>query len=62
MKGRFRNTQTGKIELLHTLNASGLAIGRTMVAIMENFQEQDGSIKLPEILWKYMDGECVVCK
>ena len=57
MQARWRNTQTGKIELLHTLNGSGLAVGRTLVAIMENYQDASGNIQLPQALWKYMDGE-----
>ena len=57
MKARFRNEQTGKPELLHTLNGSGLAVGRTLIAIMENFQDENGNIHLPEVLWDYMDGE-----
>jgi seryl-tRNA synthetase len=60
MQARFRNAQTGKIELLHTLNGSGLAIGRTMVAIMENFQDADGHIQLPEVLWEYMGCEKIL--
>ncbi|HBC72001.1 MAG TPA: serine--tRNA ligase [Coxiellaceae bacterium] len=57
MKARFRDMQTGKVELLHTLNASGLALPRTIVAIMENYQDAKGNIHLPEVLWEYMDGE-----
>ena len=57
MKARFRNEQASKPELLHTLNGSGLAVGRTMIAIMENFQDEKGDIHLPEVLWNYMDGE-----
>lgn len=57
MKSRFRNQKTGKPELLHTLNGSGLALGRTLIAVMENFQDKDGNINLPEVLWGYMDGE-----
>lgn len=56
MKSRWRNPETGKPELLHTLNGSGLAIGRTLVAIMENFQNADGSIDVPEPLQVYMSG------
>ena len=56
MKARYRCTDTGKPELLHTLNGSGLAIGRTLVAIMENYQQADGSILIPEVLQPYMDG------
>ena len=55
MQARFRNTQ-GKPELLHTLNGSGLAVGRTLVAILENYQQADGSINVPEALWAYMGG------
>lgn len=56
MKARFRNPETGKPELLHTLNGSGLAIGRTLLAIMENYQQEDGSILIPEVLKPYMGG------
>ena len=45
-----------KPELLHTLNGSGLAVGRTLVAILENYQQADGSIAVPEALWPYMGG------
>jgi seryl-tRNA synthetase len=55
MQARFRNAQ-GKPELLHTLNGSGLAVGRTLVAILENYQQADGSIDVPEALWPYMGG------
>lgn len=57
MQARFRSTQTGKVELLHTLNGTGLAIGRVLVAILENYQDETGHINLPEVLWEYMDGE-----
>lgn len=56
MKARYRNPETGKPELLHTLNGSGLAVGRTLVAIMENYQRADGSIEVPEALRPYMGG------
>jgi len=56
MKARFRNAETGKPELLHTLNGSGLAIGRTLLAIMENYQNSDGSVTVPEALKPYMGG------
>lgn len=52
---RFRNSQ-GKAEYAHTLNGSGLAVGRTLVAILENYQQADGSIKIPEVLVPYMGG------
>lgn len=56
MQARFRNPETNKTELLHTLNGSGLAVGRTLVAIVENYQEADGSIRIPEVLQTYMGG------
>ena len=55
MQARFRNAQ-GKPELLHTLNGSGLAVGRTLVAVLENYQQADGSIKVPEVLQPYLGG------
>ncbi len=56
MKARWRNPETGKPELVHTLNGSGLAVGRTLIAVMENYQQQDGSIRIPEVLRPYMGG------
>jgi len=56
MKARWRNPETGKPELVHTLNGSGLAIGRTLVAIMENYQDSQGRIIVPEVLKPYMGG------
>ncbi|WP_404362411.1 serine--tRNA ligase [Marinobacter sp.] len=56
MHARWRNPQTGKPEPVHTLNGSGLAVGRTLVAVMENYQEADGSIRIPEVLRPYMGG------
>ncbi|HFQ14129.1 MAG TPA: serine--tRNA ligase [Gammaproteobacteria bacterium] len=56
MKARWRNPDTGKPELVHTLNGSGLAIGRTLVAVMENYQNEDGSITVPEALRPWMGG------
>ena len=55
MQARFRNAQ-GKTELLHTLNGSGLAVGRTLVAVLENFQQADGSVIVPQVLRAYMGG------
>jgi seryl-tRNA synthetase len=55
-KIRFREGATGKTRLAHTLNGSGLAVGRTVVAILENFQREDGSVLLPEVLRPYMNG------
>lgn len=54
MMARYRNPETGKPELLHTLNGSGLAVGRTLVAVVENYQEADGRIRIPEALRAYM--------
>ena len=56
MQARWLNPETGKPELLHTLNGSGLAVGRTLLAILENYQQQDGSILVPEALVPYMGG------
>ncbi len=56
MKARWRNPETGRPELLHTLNGSGLAVGRTLVAVMENYQEPDGRIAVPEVLRAYVGG------
>lgn len=56
MQARWRNPATGKPELLHTLNGSGLAVGRTLVAVMENYQRSDGSVRVPEALRPYMGG------
>jgi seryl-tRNA synthetase len=56
MQARFRNPETGKPELVHTLNGSGLAVGRTLVAVLENYQQADGSIRVPEVLKPYMGG------
>ena len=59
MKARFRNAE-GKPELLHTLNGSGLAVGRTLLAVMENYQQADGSIAVPEVLQPFMNGQTVI--
>jgi seryl-tRNA synthetase len=56
MQARWRNPATGKPELLHTLNGSGLAVGRTLVAILENYQQSDGSVTVPEALQPYLGG------
>ncbi len=56
MQARWRNPDTGKPELVHTLNGSGLAVGRTLVAVMENYQQADGSIDVPVVLRPYMGG------
>lgn len=56
MQARYRNPETNKPELLHTLNGSGLAVGRTLVAVLENYQQADGSVTIPEALLPYMGG------
>ena len=56
MQARFRPKNSKKPELLHTLNGSGLAVGRTLLAVMENYQQEDGSIRVPEVLVPYMGG------
>ncbi len=61
-KIRYRQSETGKIELLHTLNGSGLAVGRTVAAILENYQEADGSVTIPEALVPYMGGVTKITK
>jgi seryl-tRNA synthetase len=60
MKARWRNPETGKPELLHTLNGSGLAVGRTLVAVIENYQDEQGRIHIPEALQAYMGGQAVI--
>ena len=56
MQARFRNPESGKPELLHTLNGSGVAVGRALIAVMENYQNADGSITLPDVLRPYFGG------
>ncbi len=56
MQARWRNPETGKPELVHTLNGSGLAVGRTLVAVLENYQQADGSVRVPDVLKPYMGG------
>ena len=60
LQARWRNLETGKPELIHTLNGSGLAVGRTLVAVMENGQQADGSIRLPEAIRPYMGGAATI--
>jgi seryl-tRNA synthetase len=61
MQARFRNAQ-GKTEFVHTLNGSGLAVGRTLVAVLENYQRDDGSIDVPEVLRPYMGGKAHIIR
>ncbi|MEG2602983.1 MAG: serine--tRNA ligase, partial [Carnobacterium sp.] len=59
---RYRNEETGKPEHVHTLNGSGLAVGRTFAAILENYQQADGSVKIPDVLIPYMGGVTEITK
>jgi seryl-tRNA synthetase len=59
MQARWRNPATGKPELVHTLNGSGLAVGRTLIAVLENYQQADGSVRVPEALRSYMGCDVI---
>ena len=59
MQARFRN-KDGNIELVHTLNGSGLAVGRTLVAVLENYQNNDGSVSVPKALQGYLGGQDIL--
>jgi seryl-tRNA synthetase len=62
MQSRWRNQETGKMELVHTLNGSALAIGRTLIAVIENYQDEHGHIHIPKVLQPYMNGlKVIVC-
>ncbi len=58
----FRAAGTGRAEFAHTLNGSGLAVGRTLIAILENYQQKDGSVTVPAALRPYMDGREAITK
>ena len=60
MQARWRNPDTGDNEPVHTLNGSGLAVGRTLVAVLENYQQEDGSVRIPPALSPYMDGQSLL--
>ena len=60
LRARWRNSSTNKPELAHTLNGSGLAVGRTLIAVMENYQDDQGRIRIPDILAPYMGGMSVI--
>ncbi len=62
MKARVRNAEGGKPELIHTLNGSGVAAGRALIAVVENYQQADGSIEVPEVLRPYMGGASVITR
>ena len=57
---KYRPQGTGKAEIVHTLNGSGLAVGRTLIAVLENFQQADGSVVIPDALRPFMDGASVI--
>ena len=59
---RFKRDKDTKPEFVHTLNGSGLAVGRTVAAILENYQQEDGSVVIPEVLRPYMGGREVISK
>jgi seryl-tRNA synthetase len=60
MQARWRNPDSGKPELVHTLNGSGVAVGRALVAVLENYQQADGTIVVPSVLAPYMGGIAVL--
>jgi seryl-tRNA synthetase len=60
LQARWRNPATGKPELVHTLNGSGVAVGRALVAILENYQQVDGSVRIPSVLQRYMAGAALL--
>jgi len=60
MQARWRNPETGKPELVHTLNGSALAVGRTLIAVMENYQDAAGRIHIPKALQPYMGGAKII--
>jgi seryl-tRNA synthetase len=59
---KFRTGGSGKADFVHTLNGSGLAVGRTLIAILENYQQRDGSVAVPPALQPYMDGRDVIAR
>jgi seryl-tRNA synthetase len=60
MQARWRNPDSGKTEPVHTLNGSGVAVGRALVAVLENYQNEDGSVNVPPALMPYMEGISVI--
>jgi seryl-tRNA synthetase len=60
MQARWRNPESGKPEPVHTLNGSGVAVGRALVALLENYQNEDGSVEVPSVLRPYMGGVAVI--
>jgi seryl-tRNA synthetase len=59
MNARYRDAE-GKAQFVHTLNGSGVAVGRALIAVMENYQQEDGSISVPAALQRYMGGKTVI--
>jgi seryl-tRNA synthetase len=57
---RYKSKNFNGTKFVHTLNGSGLAVGRTLIAVMENYQNEDGSINVPKVLQKYLDGMSVI--
>jgi seryl-tRNA synthetase len=62
MQARWRNPATGKPEVVHTLNGSGVAAGRALIAVLENYQQADGSVRIPDVLQPYMRGKQVITR
>src|SRR5690606_21557678 len=60
LQARWRNPETGKPESVHTLNGSGVAVGRALVAVLENYQQENGTVRVPEVLQSYMGGQTVI--
>ena len=60
MNARFKPSEGGKPQFVHTLNGSGLAVGRCLIAVLENYQQEDGSIVLPEVLHPYLGGKTTI--
>jgi seryl-tRNA synthetase len=60
LQSRYRNADTRKVEYLHTLNGSGLAVGRTFIAVLENYQTEDGRVRVPDVLLPYMGGISII--
>ena len=62
MKARFKGSGDKNTQFVHTLNGSGVAVGRALIAVLENYQQEDGSVALPEVLHPYMGGMMVITK
>ena len=62
MNARFRETDGKTLGFVHTLNGSGVAVGRALIAVLESYQNEDGSVNVPEVLWPYMGGLKIIEK